>query len=254
LPICDLRFAILAAVITVVCAGCDARSDDESPAARPREALKTGTGVVRGIVKFVGTPPAMSKIRAEPCHDGASGEIADESVVVNGNGTLRNVFVYIEGAGRGTDGIAREPALLDQVNCTYVPHAVGLQVGQMLNARSSDPTLHNVHVLADRNRATNFGLTGAGQQKQLSFAEPEFIPVKCDVHPWMLAYIGVFENPYFAVTGEDGTFELTRLPAGRFKLVAWHERYGRLEQDVIINEANPTTAVFEYRAPTAIGK
>jgi len=240
-------------MLLVALIGCDARPESGSPAAPPRETLKTGAGVIRGTVKFIGTPPMMSKIRVEPCHDGASGEIADESVVVNANGTLRNVFVYVEGAGRG-DGSAEQPVMLDQVNCTYVPHALGVQVGQTLTVRSGDPTIHNVHFLADRNRATNFGLTGAGQQKRLAFAETEFIPVKCDVHPWMLAYIGVFENPYFAVTGEDGAFELARLPAGRLKLIAWHERYGRLEQDVTTEQANSTAVTFEYRGPQASGK
>ncbi len=187
----------------------------------------------------------MKKIENRPCHD-ATEPIAEEFVIVNTNGTLRNVFVYLEGAPRA-DGSSAEPAVLDQVNCRYVPHLLGVQVGQPIRVRSSDPTLHNVRALASTNRAVNFGMTGAGQEKTISFDSPEIFPVKCDVHPWMIAYVGVFENPWFGVSDQLGSFELQRVPAGSYKLVAWHEQYGRLERSVVVSDDQPVDVEFEYR-------
>lgn len=215
-----------------------------------------GTGTVAGVVKFVGTAPARKEIVNKPCHDGAAGPLLDETVVVNGNGTLANVFVTLVGDGAPpSDGSAGEPAVLDQVDCRYVPHTVGVQVGQTLVLRSSDPTLHNVHYTPADNPRGNFGFTAKGSERKVTFGKPEFIRMKCDVHPWMTAYVGVFESPFFAVTreGEDeataGKFEIARVPAGKYKLVAWHEQYGKVEQDVEVKDGGKADVTVTYGAP-----
>jgi plastocyanin len=174
-------------------------------------------------------------------------DVPDESAVVNDNGTLQHVFVYLEDAPATGDGARRQPALLDQVNCRYVPHALGVQAGQTLRVRSSDATLHNVHALSQANRAFNLSMTRAGEEKTVTFAKHEFVPLKCDVHPWMTAYVGVFENLWFAVTDHSGTFEITNVPEGSYKLVAWHERYGRVEQEVWVGSDKPLDVMLEYR-------
>ena len=223
--------------------GCDAPDAVESPGAPPR--VVTGRGVIRGAVRFAGPLPEAKTSRVQ-CNDGQV-DVPDESAVVNGNGTLRNVFVYLEGAPASADGARRDVAMLDQVNCRYVPHALGVQVGQTLRVRSSDPTLHNVHALSQANRAFNLSMTRAGDEKAVTFTTHEFVPVRCDVHPWMLAYVGVFENPWFAVSDDSGAFAIKDVPEGSFKLVAWHERYGRLEQDVRVGNDRPLDVTFEYR-------
>lgn len=221
---------------------------DQKPAALPREAPKYGSATIRGKVNFVGTAPKRAEIPNQPCHDGA-GPLLDETVVVNENGTLANVFVYVADAPP-SDGSKREPAPLDQKDCRYVPHVVGLQVGQQVRVRSSDPTLHNVHYIPARNAPANFGLTAAGAEKSVKFDAAEFIRVKCDVHPWMTAYIGVFDSPFFAATGEkDGTFEIAKVPAGTYRLVAWHEQYGNVEKSVTVKENETVDVSFEYKAP-----
>ena len=211
--------------------------------------MKTGNGVVRGVVKFDGVPPKMATIANKPCHDGA-GELQEETVLVGAGGAMMNVFVFVEGAGTG-DGKDRPPAVLDQVHCRYEPHVVGVQVGQTLNVRSSDDTMHNVHYKPDRNAAGNFGMTRAGQEKNVTFDKPESVfQIKCDVHPWMTAYVGVFENPFFATTDVEGRFEIKGLPAGDYTLVAWHELYGRQAQPLkVADEAKPVEATFRYKAP-----
>jgi plastocyanin len=164
---------------------------------------------------------------------------------------LANVFVYLAGVA-ASDGSDREPALLDQKDCRYVPHAVGVQVGQTLRVRSSDPgTLHNVHYNPDRNPPANFGLTSAGDERKVTFGQaPEFIRVRCDVHPWMNAYIGVFDSPFFAVTGESsGMFEIGKVPAGDYKLVAWHERYGTIERAVKVKDNDSVDVTVEFKPP-----
>lgn len=234
--------------------GCgDASSANGSPAAgtsRSGESrvLRTGNGVVRGVVKFDGVPPKMATIANQPCHPGA-GALEEETVIVGDGGAMMNVFVFVEGAGSG-DGSNRKPAVLDQVHCRYVPHVVGVQVGQTLTVRSSDDTMHNVHYKPDHNAAANFGMTKVGAERDAKFAAPEFIRVKCDVHPWMTAHIGVFENPFFAATGVDGRFEIKGLAPGEYTLVAWHELYGRQEQPLTIaDETKPVEATFRYKTP-----
>ena len=144
--------------------------------------------------------------------------------------------MYLEDAP-AVDGSSQPPALLDQSRCRYVPHALGIQVNQTLRIRSSDPTMHNVHFNPDINPAKNFAMAQAGQESTTSFAVPEFIRMKCDVHPWMKAWVGVFDHPYFSVTADEGEFEIKNVPPGTYKLVAWHELFGRQEQTVTVAAA-----------------
>jgi plastocyanin len=236
-------------VILVVLAAAVVACDEKENAKRrtlPKPVF--GTGTVRGTVKFVGAPPPRAKIANQPCHANAK-PLLEENVVVNEDGTLASVFLQLSHMAP-SDGSDRPPALLDQVDCRYVPHAIGVQVGQTLRIKSSDPTMHNVHYSPVRNTPANFGQTVAGAEKAVTFDRGEFIPVRCDVHPWMNATIAVFEHPFFDVTGEnDGTFEITRVPAGSYKLVAWHERYGLVQVDVAVKENKTVDVAVEYKAP-----
>jgi plastocyanin len=223
--------------------GCDDRNANESP---PAPARVVGKGVIHGRVTFRGTAPVMKEIDTNICHPGAP-KLTEETVLVGAGGGLKNVFVHLEGAPKsaGPD----EPAMLDQVHCRYVPHVLGVTVGQKLVVKSSDPTMHNVHLIAEKNAAANFGMTAAGLEKTLTFTHSETIRVKCDVHPWMTAYVIVCENPFFALSNDDGKFEIKDLPPGEYKLVAWHELYGKLEQAVSVSKDRPAVVKFEYKEP-----
>jgi len=247
--------------LLVAFASCDSRSpiknegagsSQRDPSPRVVEKIEDvrGSSVVRGQVKFVGTPPAMEEIANQPCHAGAP-KLKEETVVLGPTAGLANVFVRIDGLPP-VDGSTLPPAKLDQVHCRYVPHAVGVCVSQPLLVRSSDDTMHNVHWDPTTNAPANFGLTRAGSDKTVSFRASEFIKVRCDVHPWMSATIGVFENPFFAVTDADGRYEIDNLPPGKYKLIAWHERYGELVREVEVKDAAaaaPVEAEIVYQAP-----
>ena len=247
-----MRFAICNWVLVVGLAVCGCgREADESPAAPPRVAPVYGNGTIRGTVKFVGAWPKRAEITNKPCHDHAASPLLDETVVVNEkSGTLANVFVYLADAPP-SDGSQREAAVLDQKDCRYVPHVVGVQVGQALLVRSSDPkTLHNVHYNPSANAPVNFGLTDAGAEKPVKFGRQEFIRVKCDVHPWMTAYVGVFDCPFFAASDEaTGAFEIAKVPAGKYRLVGWHEQLGEVEQQVEVKDEQATDVTVTYKSP-----
>jgi plastocyanin len=227
--------------------GCDEKKNVERPAIQA--SALNGKGVIRGKVTFTGHAPETKPIDNVPCHEGAAKQLTDETVVVNDNGTLRNVLVYLKGAP-AVDGSNALPVVLDQKDCRYVPHVIGVQVGQRFVFHASDPTLHNVHYNPDRNPPANFGFTSAGSERAVTFdAAGDFIRVKCDVHPWMTGYVGVFENPWFAATGEMGAFEIKGVPVGTYKLVAWHELYGTKEQDVTISDEKPIDVELTYASP-----
>lgn len=207
----------------------------------------TGTGSVRGVVHFDGIAPPRATVRNTPCCPGAPPTQLDETVIVGPAGTLANVFVYLDG-GPKTEGAALPSPVLDQVFCRYVPHVVGVVVGQPLKLRSSDQTMHNVAISGPEG-AKNYAMKSAGETDTTSFARPGFSDSKCDVHPWMSAVIGVFDNTLFTATGEDGAFEIKGIPDGTYTLRARHERYGRLEQPLVIKDGQAVTADFSYHPP-----
>lgn len=203
-----------------------------------------GQAAVTGQVQFEGEVPEMPIIAAAQA---CSPDLRQEWAVVSEDGGLANVLVYLDDIPAST-GAAREPAVLDQVDCRFTPHVLAVQIGQPLDVQSSDAVLHNVHYTPDLNADTNFALTNAGQSRQATFAYPEADPVKvkCDVHPWMTAYVGVFAHPFFAVTDEAGQFNIDRVPAGSYTLRAWHERYGERRQAIEVADAGETVADFSF--------
>jgi hypothetical protein len=238
---------VVIGVAAALVAGCD--KEPQALATPVAPAVAMGSGVVRGHVTFAGTPPVMGVIANKPCHHGAPEQLTEETVVVT-DGKLANVFVYVKDAPN-MDAPMAEPAMLDQVHCRYEPHAVGVRVRQTLRIRSSDDTMHNVHYNPSENKPANFGFTQAGAEKTVRFAHAEFMRVKCDVHPWMTAYVGVFESPFFAVTTETREFEIKGLPAGTYTLATWHELLGEQEQTITVSDGqSAVTANFEYKGPS----
>jgi len=197
-------------------------------------------GQVTGKVELKGKPPEMAEIVAikslPDCAKQHKDPVYDEKVVTGDKGELANVVVSIKTPDGKTLGkVPSEPAVLDQKGCVYVPHVVGIMVGQPLEVKNSDPFLHNVHSLAIDNNAFNIGQPNVGTKKFEPFKAVETFKVKCDVHPWMAAWVVVLDNPYFAVSSADekniGKYSINTkdLPDGEYTFVAWQELYGSQE-------------------------
>jgi len=152
--------------------------------------------------------------------------------------------------------VPTEPVTIDQRGCVYTPRVVGARVGQTLQVHNSDGLLHNVHSLSASSNSFNIGQPLSGMMYKFQLKDEEVVlPLKCDVHRWMTAYIGVVSHPYFAVSGADGTFEIANVPVGAYTMQTWHERYGDLNQPVRVRPGATTTVDFAYtgaeKAPTA---
>jgi len=210
----------------------------ETPEAR---ASASGNGVIKGRVVFLGAPPQAKVIPGSPM-------VQDESILVGPGRGLKNVIVYLKDAPASASALPA-PAVLDQVKCVYVPHVLAIQAGQVLRVKSSDAVLHNVHLKCLVNPDVNFGFAGVGQ-RDVTLASPEApFAVRCDVHPWMSAWIGVFDHPWFAVTGDDGSFTIEHVPAGQYTLVAWQETLPQQERQITVEAAGQTEAGFTFEAP-----
>lgn len=206
-------------------------------------------GTVSGKVSFTGTAPAPQQINmnADPtCASLHKEPIFTEEVVVNPDGTLKNVFVYVkEGLEGKTFPVPTNAIMLDQKGCHYTPHVFGVQVGQQVQIINSDSTLHNVHGMPKQSPEFNLGMPIQGMKLNRKFDKPEvMVKFKCDVHPWMSAYAGILPHPYFSVTGDNGTFEIKDLPAGTYTLEIWHEKYGTQTQQITVDEGGTATADF----------
>jgi plastocyanin len=213
----------------------------------------TKTGAVIGRVKFEGTPPPPTVIQmsADPyCAQVNGGGVKRESVEVGKDGGLRDVFVYVKsGLGNVRYEPPTEPAVLDQVRCMYRPTVLGVQVGQPLTIRNSDKTLHNVHALPDKSSGFNIGMPSKGMTATRKFSEPEvLVRIKCDVHPWMEAYVGVVDNPFFAVTHVSGQYRIGGLPPGTYTIEAVHPKLGRRSREVTVAAGEEVGANFSFSA------
>ena len=225
-------------------------------------ALSTlGAAEVTGKVKLKGEPPPPLKISLDgtTCGPAVHGPLATRHYVVAPDKGLGNVFVYIKKGASPAPAPAGEEPILDQVNCQYEPYVMGLVVGQKFKIRNSDPPkptdpplLHNVHATPKvaGNQGFNFAQVTKGQVNEKSFDKPEvLVRFNCDVHPWMFAYIGVLDHPYFAVTDKDGSFKIPNLPAGKYTIEAYHLKAGKKEQEITVGGDEKKAVDFELEVP-----
>lgn len=233
--------------VLILLAACT--SEPEIPDRGPSTPLdEAALATIRGRVVFDGTPPKAGTIRVSGDPNCQPKDLSEAADVQVADGKVANAFVYVR---EGLEGMVferpAEPVEIDQDGCLYRPHVIGVQTGQPVRFRNSDPTLHNVHTQAEHSRNVNFGMPVKNDTRDVRFAKPEaMVTVKCDVHPWMRAYIGVLDHPYFDVTGADGAFELSRVPPGRYVLEAWHERFGRVSAEVTLPAAGEVTAELHF--------
>ena len=240
----------------VACGGGTSDSASQTPAAgtqaKPTDTAD-GPGVIAGTISFDGTPPPPRPLRMDSDPKCVSDPSAtSELLVVSAAGGVQNVFVYLkEGLGARTYAVPSTPIALDQKGCRYTPHVFGVQVGQAMLISNSDSTLHNVNASPKTNRAFNFGQPAAVPAVTRTFDKPEvMVPLRCDVHGWMNAYVGVVAHPFYAVTQADGRFELKGLPAGTYTVEAWHEQLGTQTQSVTVDGQTPGKVSFAFK-PTA---
>lgn len=204
-------------------------------------------GSVTGKVVYEGAVPTMKKLdmAADPTcaqkHSGDAEPPRSEMLVLGDGNAMANIFVAIKNPPAGPYTTPSEPTVIDQKGCMYHPHVVGVMVGQPLQFRNDDGILHNVHGLPKVNREFNIGMPGSLKHKDQVLNKPEpLFKVKCDVHPWMNAYVSVMEHPYFDVTGTDGMFEIDNLPAGDYEVEIWHERLGTKTAKVTVGDGAAT--------------
>jgi plastocyanin len=210
-------------------------------------------GTVSGTVHFAGKPPARIKIdmSQDPACSLAPGDNYTEQYVVH-EGKLANVYVYIKSGpavAMTAPSTSTEPVVVDQVGCKYVPHVVALMRGGSIEFRNSDSTMHNIHtmpmIVGEKQTDVSQGPKGAPQTVQ--FKEPEvMMPVRCNNHPWMNAFVNVADTPFFAVTDADGQFEIAGLPAGDYVIAAVHEKLGEQTMNVTVKPHDTRKADFTY--------
>lgn len=239
--------------LTLACGGGESAGGGETtPAASQAAVAALGTGTISGVVMFQGTPPANSTIdmSEEPnCAARYSSPPADLVVMVR-DGKLGNVFVRVTGGlpAGPYPAPAAKPAI-DQEGCLYHPRVVGVVAGQSLTILNSDSLLHNIKAVPTSNRGFNVSQPRAGMSREQIFTEPEImVPLECNVHGWMKAYVGVVAHPYFATSAEDGTFAIGGLPPGTYQVEAWHESLGTKTGEVTIGPDGAGTVTFTYGA------
>jgi plastocyanin len=256
--VCRWIAPAVAALAIVACGGSNQSQSSQpaSPAAAPdaKKVVEARAGSIAGKVVVDGALPENAAIQmsSDPACEAENKRGAAQETYVASDGGLQNVFVYIK------DGLGNkylfdtptEPVKINQKGCHYVPHVLGIRVGQPLQVVNADSTMHNVHGLPKANREFNFSQP-VPMTSTVTFTTKEvMIPFKCDVHAWMHSYIGVLDHPYFAVTGSGGRFELRTVPAGTYTVEAWHEKLGTQTQSVTLGEKESKEITFTFKAST----
>ena len=248
-----ILWASASAIVFAAAACGGGGGSDEAASAAPAAVTPVDpatVGSIMGTITLEGTPPSPERIRmnSDPVCLTEATDTETEYYIVGDGGVLANVFVHVK---EGLEGRTFPPATgtktIDQDGCQYHPHVFGIRVGQTLEILNSDPTLHNIHATPSANDEFNMGQPIEGMRFERTFTAPEImVPFKCDVHSWMNAYVGVLDHPYFAVTAEDGGFDISGLPPGDYVIEAWHERLGTQTQNITIGEGATAELNFTF--------
>ena len=206
-------------------------------------------GNIAGSVVFEGTAPSMDAIDMSSesvCAAKHASTPMIEEVVVNGNGTLANVFVYVKEGLESLQFPTPGAVLLDQNGCVYLPHVLGVMAGQDITIKNSDGLLHNINASPAEQRGFNTSQPVAMETTRAFGTAEVMVPLRCDVHGWMNAYIGVLDHPYHSVSNGSGAFSLSTLPPGDYVIEAWHERYGTQTQNVTVTTGQTAEVTFTF--------
>jgi hypothetical protein len=247
-----LAFAI---ILSFAITGCS-KKDNEEPAAPPEPTAVVDpatAGTIGGTVTFEGPPPKFHAIdmSAEPaCVQANPKPVVPPIVVLGQHDALADTVVYIKsGLGAYHYDTPSDPAVLDQKACMYVPRVLAFRTRQPFEIKNTDPVTHNVHPMPRDNKSWNRSLPEGAAPFITNFPHQELaIPVACNIHPWMRAFLFVFGNPYYDVTTKTGTFELKNLPPGTYTIEAWHEHFGTLDQTVTIAPKESKPISFKFTA------
>jgi plastocyanin len=241
---------IVFAALVIATSGC--RNASDAPAQSP--ATSSARGSLRGHVRVMGPVPENEAVRmnADPmCGKAAGGRrVLNEAVVAAADGSLANVFVELVGTFPETP-VPPEPVSIDQNGCIYAPRVVGVRAGQRLEVHNSDDGLHNVHGLSRDRDAFNVSQPMKGMVNVFTPKEPGILQLKCDVHTWMVAFVGVVNHPFFAVTSKDGAFALQDVPEGTYDVRAWHERLGSVTSKVRVDSTQVADVEMVYKSTPA---
>ena len=240
--------------------GCAKKNAEPVASVSQQPATKTAVdpataGSITGAIYLDGLAPVQPAINMQSeaaCANTSASNPTGRPVVAGANGTLANVVVYV------TDGLAgyrftapQTPVVLDQKGCLYAPRVVALMTNQPLEIHNSDATIHNIHAMPKTNSEWNKAQPAGGAVLKTSFPKPELaIPFMCNVHPWMRAFVFVFDHPYFAVTAADGKFALTNVPPGTYKVEAWQEKFGTQTQVVTVRPHESSDVSFRFNSGT----
>ena len=240
-----MRTMVLGIGVSALVVGCSGGEEEVGPAP------EVGDGTVSGMISFEGEAPERTVIEAEgdeicaAMH--ADAPLLSERAIVSAVGELANVFVYVTNPPEGEYAAPEESVKLNQVGCTYIPHVLGVQVGQPLELVNSDDTLHNVRGVARKNKAMNYAQPAGSKPRTKTFKKEEMsIRMKCDLHPWMTAYVFAMGHPYFGISDESGAFRIEGLPTGDYEVTAWHEQFGEKTGTVTVDESGTGKVDFTF--------
>lgn len=210
-------------------------------------------GSVKATVKFGGDKrPKRTVVKMDAdafCKSAHSKKVGSEDYLIDKDTmAIKNAVVYVkDGLGDATFEVPSDKKTLDQHGCMYNPHVLTIQVGQTLTISNSDSTLHNIHSFPEKQRPFNFAQPKKGDTRDVDFKREEVVKVKCDVHPWMSAYIGVFKHPFHGVTEKDGAVTIENLEPGKYTLAAWHEELGEVTQEVTVEDGKAVEVEFALK-------
>jgi len=211
---------------------------------------QAATGTIKGHVRLTGKLPGNSVIRMgkDPkCAEMNKGkQVVNEVVKATADGSLGNVFVRLEGKFPKTP-VPATPVTINQSTCLYSPRVIGMQLGQTLQIKNSDNLLHNVHSVSDHDNQFNLAQPKAGVVDSYKPKNEEvMMRLGCEVHSWMMAYVGAVTNPYFATSDASGNFTIDKVPPGTYTIDAWQERYGPVKKTVTVTAGGTATVEFTY--------